>query len=94
VVEKLFYLSLIIRWNNEICLSFLKYITDDPTVQTRLQLLDLFKPEKCWHPVINTLVNSEVNRFQRHLTVSVKTRSKTWMTSPPGTIRLPINQFY
>lgn len=94
MVEELFDWSLIIRWKNEICLSFLEYITDDPTVQTHLLLLDLFKPEKGWHAVINTLVNSEVNRFQRHSTVSVKTRSKSWMTSPPGTVRLPINQFY
>lgn len=67
---------------------------DDPIVQANLLLLGLFKPEKCWRPVINTLVNSEVNSFQRHSTVSVKTRSKSWMTSPLGTIRLPINQFY
>lgn len=46
MVEELFDSSLIIRWKNEICLSFLEYITDDPTVQTHLLLLDLFKPEK------------------------------------------------
>lgn len=46
MVEEFFDSSLIIRWKNEICLSFLEYITDDPTVQAHLLLLDLFKPEK------------------------------------------------